>query len=118
VSAQSLIDAAIRHETAIYTIAVGRGARQHPIELPPMAGDDGLRLLQILADRTGGRVIHADWSRDLGPVFDSLIREYRQRYILSFTPERVGKGDGWHGLDVRLRKRPGQVHARNGNWSR
>jgi hypothetical protein len=83
-----------------------------------MAGDDGLRLLQILADRTGGRVIHADWSRDLGPVFDSLIREYRQRYILSFTPERVGKGDGWHGLDVRLRKRPGQVHARNGNWSR
>jgi len=50
-------------------------------------------------------------------VFDSLIREYRQRYILSFTPERVGRADGWHRLQVRLRNRPGKVHARSGYWS-
>jgi Ca-activated chloride channel family protein len=116
-SAQSAIDAAIRHETVIYPVAIGQGPPQYPFELPPMAGDDGLRLLQVIADRTGGRVIHADWSRDLGPVFDSLIREYRQRYILSFTPERVGSADRWHRLQVRLRNRPGKIHARGGYWS-
>lgn len=117
-SAQSVIDAAIRHETVIYPVAVGQDSPQYPIDLPPMAGDDGLRLLQILADRTGGRVIDAGWSKDLGPVFGSIIREYRQRYILSFVPEGVARGDGWHRLDVRLRNRPGKVHARSGYWSR
>jgi Ca-activated chloride channel homolog len=117
-TAQSVIDAAIRHETVIYPLAVSQDSRQYPIELPPMAGDDGLRLLQTIADRTGGRVIHANWSRDLGPVFSSLIREYRQRYILSFTPDNVGRGDGWHQLEVRLKNRPGKVHARSGYWSR
>lgn len=117
-SAQSVIDAAIRHETVIYGVAVSQDSPQYPFELPPMAGDDGLRLLQLIADRTGGRVIHADWSRDLGRVFDSLIREYRQRYILCFTPERVGRDDGWHRLEVRLRNRPGKVRARSGYWSR
>ena len=116
--AKAVIDAAIRHETVIYPVAVSQGTPHYPIELPPMAGDDGLRLLQVFADRTGGRVIHADWSRDLGPVFDSLMREYRQRYVLCFTPERVGRGDGWHRLEVRLRNRSGRVHARSGYWSR
>lgn len=118
ISAQSVIDAAIRHETVIYPVAVGQDSPHYPFGPPPMAGDDGLRLLQMIADRTGGRVIHSDWSKDLGLVFDTLIREYRQRYILSFTPERVGRGDGWHRLEVRLRNRPGEVHARSGYWSR
>lgn len=104
-SAHAAIDAALRHETVIYPVVVGQDSPRYPFGVPPMAGDDGLRLLQMIADRTGGRVIHADWSRDLRPVFESLIREYRQRYILSFTPERVGKGDGWHRLEVKLRNR-------------
>lgn len=117
-SARSVIDAAIRHETVVYPVAVGVASSGHPIDVPPMLGNDALRLLQTVAERTGGRVIHGDWSRDLGPVFASLIREYRQRYILSFVPERVAKGDGWHRLTVRLRNRAGKVHARSGYWAR
>ncbi len=116
--ARSVIDAANRHETVIYPVAVGAVSSGHPIDVPPMLGNDALRLLQTLAERTGGRVIHGDWSRDLDPVFASLIREYRQRYILSFVPERVDRGDGWHRLAVRLRNRAGKVHARSGYWSR
>lgn len=116
--ARSVIDAATRHETVIYPVAIGAESAAARFDVPPMLGNDALRLLQVLADRTGGRVIHADWSRDLGPVFSSLIREYRQRYILSFTPEGVAKGDGWHRLAVKLRNRAGKVHARSGYWSR
>jgi len=72
-SAQSVIDAAIRHETVIYPVAVDRQSPQHLSERPPIAEDDGLRLLATIAERTGGRVIHANWSKDLGLVFDALV---------------------------------------------
>jgi VWFA-related protein len=117
-SARSVIDAALRHETVIYPVAVGANSSAYPFDVPPMVGNDGLRLLQVLAEGTGGRVIHADWSRDLGAVFGSLIREYRQRYIISFVPEGVPTGDGWHRLAVRIRNRSGKIHARSGYWSR
>jgi Ca-activated chloride channel homolog len=115
-TAQAAIDAAIRHETVIYPVAVVTDSPRVAGE-PPMARDD-LQLLQIVAERTGGRLIHANRSRDLGAVFEAIVREYRQRYILSFTPEGVEKRDGWHRLEVRLRNRPGRVHARSGYWSR
>jgi VWFA-related protein len=117
-SAESAVNAATRHETAIYSLSVGDDAPQHPFDQPPISGDAALRLLQILADRTGGRLIHANWSKDLAPMFAAIVREYRQRYILAFSPEGVARGDGWHRLEVRLRTRPGRVHARSGYWSR
>ena len=117
-SARSVIDAALRHETVIYPVAVDANSSAYPFDVPPMVGNDALRLLQALAEGTGGRVIHADWSRDLGAVFGSLIREYRQRYIISFVPEGVPTGDGWHRLAVKIRNRSGKIHARSGYWSR
>jgi VWFA-related protein len=115
-SAASVIDTAIRLETVICVVTI----RQPPgwNTDAPVAADAGLRLAQILADRTGGRVVHADWTRDLGPAFTTLLDAYRQRYILSFTPEGVKRDDGWHPLTVKLRNRPGKVHARDGYWSR
>jgi VWFA-related protein len=115
-SAASVIDTAIRLETVICVVTI----RQPPpwATDPPVAADAGLRLAQVLADRTGGRVVHADWTRDLGPAFTTLLDAYRQRYILSFAPEGVKREDGWHPLSVKLRNRSGRVHARNGYWSR
>lgn len=117
-SAQAVIDAANRHDTVIYAISVSQDLPRRGSALPPIAEDDGYRLLEVLAHRTGGRVVSAGWNRDLGPVFASLIREYRQRYILSFVSEGVPRGDGWHRIEVRLRNRSGKVHARSGYWSR
>jgi hypothetical protein len=39
--------------------------------------------------------------------------------MLTFTPVGVGLKDGWHGLDVRLRRGPrAAIHARRGDWAR
>lgn len=113
--ASSAIDTAIRLETVICVVTI----RQPPpwATDAPVAADAGLRLAQILADRTGGRVVHADWSKDFGPVFVSLVDAYRQRYILSFTPEGVPRDGKWHPISVKLRQRAGRVHARDGYWS-
>ena len=51
-------------------------------------------------------------------TFRAILQEFRQRYIIAFAPEGVGKGDGWHTLEVRLRKTvKGEVHSRAGYWS-
>jgi VWFA-related protein len=115
--AQAVVDAALRHDTVIYPVAMPAPAN-HPAEVPAAAADAGLRLLDSLADRTGGRVVHTDWSKDLGPVLQSILAEHRQRYILGFAPTGVARGDGWHRLTIRLRGRTGTVRARGGYWSR
>ena len=113
----SLIDSARRHETVIYPVAVGipdgwtRGVSSM------RKTSDTLALLHVLAEETGGRTLRAEWNRRLGDVFTSILREYRQRYILTFTPEGVGQGDGWHAVSARVKRRGAKVRARSGYWS-
>jgi VWFA-related protein len=108
-SARDVIDAARRHEVVIYPVGVG-------LEEPM---NDALNLLRLVAERTGGRLIKADWTDQLDVIFRAILEEFRQRYLIGFTPEGVAKGDGWHTLDVKLaRGKKGDVHARAGYWSK
>ena len=108
-SARDVIDAARRHEVVIYPVGVGLEG--------PM--NDALKLLRLVAERTGGRLIRADWTDKLDVVFRAILEKFRQRYLIGFTPEGVAKGDGWHTLEVKLaRGKKGDVHARAGYWSK
>ena len=79
--------------------------------------NDHLALLQVIAEQTGGRQIDAQWNDTLGAVFQQILREYRQRYILTFTPEGVKTGDGWHELSVKVKRRGATVRARSRYWA-
>ena len=61
-----------------------------------------MKLLRLVAERTGGRLIRADWTDQLDVAFRAVLEEFRQRYLIGFTPEGVAKGDGWHTLQVKL----------------
>jgi VWFA-related protein len=139
---RDVIDAARRHEVVIYPVGVGVDASgmrftPRPILDPRLqsgtetrayneaaaarvavAGGDALKFLEVVARQTGGRAIRADWTDDLTVTFRAILQEFRQRYIIAFAPEGVGKADGWHALEVRLRKSvKGEVHSRAGYWS-
>jgi VWFA-related protein len=115
---QDLVDTARRHETVIYPVAVGVAsnvADMSRLKLLSIVGGDTIAFLRILATETGGRVITAEWTAKLGDVFRAILKEYRQRYLLTFTPEGVGTDDGWHTLEVKLNGGlKGRVHARRG----
>lgn len=116
-SGTSVIDSARRHETVIYPVAVGVDRKWTAGVTPLRRTSDSLALLEVIAEQTGGRAVEAEWNTRLGEVFQQILREYRQRYILTFTPEGVATGDGWHTLDVKVKRRGALVRARTRYWT-
>jgi VWFA-related protein len=84
-----------------------RSQRQEPSE----------RLLDALAEETGGRVVYATDEAALEKTFLEVLTEFRQRYVLSYTPTGVSD-TGWHTTEVKLRGRSGDVRARRGYFAK
>ncbi len=99
--ADTVLDAAKRADVVAYAVAVRSPARPE--------------FLQDLTSFTGGRLFEVDKTEKLDAIFVGILQEFRQRYLVSYTPRGVAKG-GWHRLDVRV-KRGGTVKARPGYQS-
>lgn len=69
--------------------------------------------LKELCELTGGAVFEIESTRDLSQTFLRILEEFRQRYLLSFSPRGVSP-TGWHRLDVRVKGRRATVSARAG----
>ncbi len=89
---------------------------RHQTYVMPRTGDM-LRLLQEIADVSGGEFLRVGREARLADTFAGILGQYRQRYLLSFTPNGVSD-TGWHRLEVSLRNRPGTVVAREGYMAR
>ncbi len=77
---------------------------------------DARTLLQAMASLTGGQALVSPNDRSLRGLFGRVVDEFRQRYIITFTPPPVTRA-GWRTLDVRLKGRRGTVTARDGYWA-
>jgi VWFA-related protein len=95
----AVLDVARRSDAVVYGITAGRLRR----------GD----FLRDLSELTGGGLYEVESTADLGPIFVGVLEEFRQRYLLSYSPAGVSK-DGWHRLDVRVKRRGATVKARPG----
>jgi Ca-activated chloride channel family protein len=71
--------------------------------------------LREVCAATGGRLIEDESTWNLSSVFLDVIEEFRQRYLVSFTPRGVAR-DGWHRLDVRVKRPKAVVNARAGYY--
>ena len=95
-------DTARRAETVVYAVAAG---------LPRKA-----TFLAELTRLSGGSLIEVDGADGADATFLRILTEFRQRYLLSYSPRGVAAG-GWHDITVRLRNRPASVQARPGYLS-
>jgi VWFA-related protein len=69
--------------------------------------------LKELTDQTGGRLFSIESTKGLSAIFLEVLDEFRQRYLLSYSPAGVSR-DGWHTLTVRVKGRSADVRARPG----
>jgi Ca-activated chloride channel family protein len=92
-----VLDAARRSDVVVYGVSVGRAKPE---------------FLRELTSLTGGRSFEVEKTSNLSAVFLNVLDEFRQRYLVSYTPRDVAK-DGWHRLEVRVKRRA-TVKARPG----
>jgi VWFA-related protein len=98
-TADAVLDAAKRSDAVVYGVSVQ--SRVKP------------EFLRDLTSFTGGRLFEVEKTANLGSIFLSVLEEFRQRYLVSYTPRGVAK-DGWHKLDVHIRNKKATIKARPG----
>jgi VWFA-related protein len=98
-TADAVLDAAKRSDVVAYAVAVKSALKPE--------------FLRDLTSFTAGRLFEVDKTANLASIFLGVLEEFRQRYLVSYTPRGVAK-DGWHRLEVRVRNRRATVKARPG----
>jgi VWFA-related protein len=85
----------------------------------PRFSDSNLLILTEAAERTGGELRGRGLFGDADPVsaFKRVFDEFRQSYVLRYTPQDVER-DGWHELSVSVPRAPeATVRARRGYYA-
>jgi len=106
-------------DTASYTpaaVVVDAARRANSVVYAVATTDEATSFLRDVSSATGGRVIDVDQDDDPGPAFLEVLREFRRRYVVTYTPTGVAAG-GWHQLDVRVARGNVRVRTRPGYFS-
>jgi Ca-activated chloride channel family protein len=96
---ERVLDSARRSNVVVYAVSAGRLPRGS--------------FLRELAELTGGSAIEGQSAASVSSAFVQVLDEFRQRYLVSFSPANVPAG-GWHPLTVRVKNRRADVRARAG----
>lgn len=100
-SPESVLETARRSDVVVYGVEAGKRKAS---------------FLQGVSAATGGRLIEIESTEDLAATFAGILDEFRQRYVVSYSPRGVASG-GWHRLDVRIKGRNVTVKSRPGYLS-
>jgi Ca-activated chloride channel homolog len=94
-----VLDASRRNDAVVYGVIVRSRSKAS--------------FLHELSERTGGGIVEIGSTKDLEDRFVAILDEFRQRYLVGYTPRGVSSG-GWHRLDVRVKGHRAIVKARAG----
>lgn len=97
--ADSVLDAARSLNVVVYGVTVH--------------GSGDTSFLRHITKLTGGSLLEAESTLELRSAFIHVLEEFRNRYVLSYTP-RVGQKPGWHRLEVQVKRRRATVSGRVG----
>lgn len=95
----AVLDISKRCDAVVYAVSAGQGPKPE--------------FLSDLSEQTGGRLFEIESTKSLSVVFRQVLDEFRQRYLVSYSPSGV-PAEGWHRLSVRVKGRNVQVKARPG----
>jgi Ca-activated chloride channel homolog len=97
--AKAVLEVAKRFDAVVYAATAALGANAD--------------FLRDLTEQTGGRLIRIESTKNLSGVFLQVLEEFRQRYVVSYSPAGVSR-EGWHQLAVRVKGRNATIRARPG----
>lgn len=98
-SPDEVLDTAKRSDAVVYAFSVANAPKT--------------TFLRDLTAATGGALSEIGSTKDLSARFLKVLEEFRQRYLISYTPRGVSK-NGWHRLEVHVKNKGATVKARPG----
>jgi Ca-activated chloride channel family protein len=105
------LEAAHLGDVVIYSVVV------LPITNPVGRNTGGEHALQILGERTGGRIFFPAPGPELDKVFTDIIHELRTQYLIGFYPKNVPlTKERFHKLEIKVKRPDLRVSARNGYY--
>ena len=80
-------------------------------------GQDGLKTMQQIATRTGGRYFEAKKKENLDDIYNQIAEELRGQYLLSYTPSQVDNDGGYHKIALTAKNPDLIVVTREGYYA-
>ncbi len=78
---------------------------------------DGKKVMQQLADETGGRFYEAK-KNNFDAIYKEIAEELRQQYLLGYTPDAASEGEGFHRISLTTKKKELYVQTRAGYYGK
>ena len=122
------IESAQRADTLVYSVLFadpegypGFGnRRRRDGNIPPggtFPGVDGRKILQRIADQTGGGFFEVSTRQSIDEIYARLEEELRNQYSLGYTPDHSERPVGYHKIHVALNRTDVVVQARDGYYA-
>jgi len=94
----------------------GGGGRRGP-DTTAANGQDGKKIMEKIATRTGGRYFEAKKKDNLEEIYGQIAEELRGQYLLTYTPDLVDKEGGFHKIALKANKDDLTVVTREGYYA-
>ena len=78
---------------------------------------DARRLLERLAQRTGGNILNTQAFTSLSDVYQQVAEELKNQYYISYVPSDIMKDGRWREIEVRIQRRGVEVGTRPGYYA-
>lgn len=91
-------------DAVLYAVGFGMGATMPQLR----------RSLETYAASTGGHAFFPRDARELDEVFDAIVAELANQYVLSYSPLDSTHDDRWRSIKVRVRSGKYSVRSRSG----
>ncbi|MDR3771797.1 MAG: VWA domain-containing protein [Terracidiphilus sp.] len=95
----------------------GGGGRRGGQEPTSATGQDGKKIMERIAVRTGGRYFEAKKKDSLDEIYAQIAEELRGQYLLTYTPDVVDKEGGYHKIALKAGKDDLVVVTREGYYA-
>jgi VWFA-related protein len=78
---------------------------------------DGKKVLQRIAQETGGRFFEVSKKDPIDKIYDSIAEELRNQYSIGYTPDKAVAGTGYHKIAITTTNKDMIVQAREGYYA-
>jgi len=82
-----------------------------------MSHVDGKKILERMAQETGGRLFEVTKKQSVAQIYDQIGEDLRSQYRLGYTPDAETAADGYHQIDLTSGRKDLSIQTREGYYT-